>query len=191
MSVSHTVHRPPAQSTSALEFHNIFVTLSGDVTPFCNHTNPLYSWGQPTKPSAFWHLQSLSNWSGRPASTDLIIKMARERMYLMNSPDEPLMQFYTAIIESVLRASVTVWFELATKQDEDSLQPTEKITGADLPTIQDLYTCRVRENHCITIWIYTVQFLPTVHVRTARREQWHHIVSENNPCAITFTVLTV
>ena len=66
-----------------------------------------------------------------------------------NLPQELLIQFYSAVIESVLCTSITVWFASATKLDKNRLQRTvrsaEKIIGANLPTIQDLYTSRVRK----------------------------------------------
>ncbi|XP_056156096.1 sodium/bile acid cotransporter 7 isoform X3 [Lampris incognitus] len=61
-----------------------------------------------------------------------------------NLLQELLIQFYTAIIQSGLCTSITVWSGSATKQDRDRPQRTvrsvEKITGANLPSIQDLYT---------------------------------------------------
>ncbi|KAI5609675.1 gastrula zinc finger protein XlCGF28.1-like, partial [Silurus asotus] len=59
-----------------------------------------------------------------------------------------LMQFYTAVSESVLCSSITIWFGAATKQDRNRLQKTvktaEKIIGAPLPTLQDQYHTRTR-----------------------------------------------
>ena len=84
-----------------------------------------------------------------------IIKKAQQRMYFLrqlrkyNLPQDLLIMFYTAVIESVLCTSITVWFGSATKLDKNRLQRTvrsaEKIIGANLPTIQDLYTSRVRK----------------------------------------------
>src|SRR4029434_5480294 len=75
-----------------------------------------------------------------------IIKKAQQRKY--NLPQELLILFYTAV-ESVLCTSITVWLGSATKLDKNRLQRTvrsaEKIIGAHLPTIQDLYTSRVRK----------------------------------------------
>ncbi len=62
---------------------------------------------------------------------------------------ELLKQFYSAIIESVLCSSITVWFGSATKTDIRRLQRTvrtaERIIGAPLPNLQDLYISRVRK----------------------------------------------
>ena len=86
---------------------------------------------------------------------DSVIKKAQQRLYFLrqlrkfNLPLELLIQFYSAIIQSVLCTSITVWFGSATKQDRYRLQRTvrtaEKIIGANLPSIHDLYTSRVRK----------------------------------------------
>ncbi len=60
-----------------------------------------------------------------------------------------LKQLYSAIIESVLCSSITVWFGSATKTDIRRLQWTvrtaERIIGAPLPSLQDPYSSRVRK----------------------------------------------
>ncbi|XDV23365.1 hypothetical protein PO909_027961, partial [Leuciscus waleckii] len=81
---------------------------------------------------------------------DSIVKKAQQRLYFLrqlkkfNLPQELLIQFYSAVIESVLSTSITVWFGSATKSDIRRLQRTvrtaERIIGAPLPTLQDLYT---------------------------------------------------
>ncbi|KAL0173200.1 hypothetical protein M9458_033511, partial [Cirrhinus mrigala] len=86
---------------------------------------------------------------------DSIVKKAQQRLYFLrqlkkfNLPQELLRQFYSAIIESVLCTSITVWFGSATKSDIRRLQRTvrtaERIIGAPLPTLQELYTSRVRK----------------------------------------------
>ncbi len=62
-----------------------------------------------------------------------------------NLPQELLKQFYSAIIESVLCTSLTVWFSSATKSDLRRLQrvvrTAERIIGTTLPTL--LYLSRV------------------------------------------------
>ncbi|KAL0153349.1 hypothetical protein M9458_051345 [Cirrhinus mrigala] len=76
----------------------------------------------------------------------VIAKKAQQRLYL---PQELLKQFYSAVTESVLCTSITVWFGSATKSDTRRLQRTvrtaERIIGAPLPTLQELYTSRVRK----------------------------------------------
>ncbi|KAK3553780.1 hypothetical protein QTP70_010326 [Hemibagrus guttatus] len=81
---------------------------------------------------------------------DSIIKKAQQRLYSLrqlrkfNLPQELLTQFYSAVMESVLCTSIT-----ATKSDMRRLQRTvrtaERIIGAPLPTLQELYTSRVRK----------------------------------------------
>ncbi len=64
-----------------------------------------------------------------------------------NLPQELLKQFYSAIIESVLCRSITVWFSSATKSDLRRLRrivrTAEWIIGTTLPTLQELYSSRV------------------------------------------------
>ncbi len=64
-----------------------------------------------------------------------------------NLPQELLEQFYSTITESVLCSSITVWFVSATKTDIRRVQRTvrtaERIIGAPLPNLQELYTFRV------------------------------------------------
>ncbi|KAL0161486.1 hypothetical protein M9458_045211, partial [Cirrhinus mrigala] len=84
---------------------------------------------------------------------DAIVKKAQQRLFFLrqlrkfNLPQELLKQFYTAIIESVLCTSITVWFSSATKSDLRRLQRTvrtaERIIGTTLPTLQELYLSRV------------------------------------------------
>ncbi|KAK3542863.1 hypothetical protein QTP70_006127 [Hemibagrus guttatus] len=86
---------------------------------------------------------------------DATIKKAQQRLYFLqqlrkfNLPQELLTQFYSAVIESVLCTSITVWFGSDTKSDIRRLQRTvwtaERIIGAPLPTLQELYTSRVRK----------------------------------------------
>ncbi len=58
-------------------------------------------------------------------------------------------QFYSAIIESVLCSSITVWFGSASKSDIRRLQrivkAAERIIGVHLPSLQDLYNSKVKK----------------------------------------------
>ncbi len=84
---------------------------------------------------------------------DSIVKKAQQRLYFLrllrkfNLPQDLLKQFYSAIIESVLCSSITVWFGSATKADIRRLQRTvrtaERMIGAPVPSLQDLYISRV------------------------------------------------
>ncbi len=66
---------------------------------------------------------------------------------MFNLPQKQLIQFYFAIIESVLCTSITVWFSSATKSDHRRLRrvvrTTERIIGTPLPTLQELNLSRV------------------------------------------------
>jgi len=83
---------------------------------------------------------------------DSIAKKAQQRLYLLrqlrkfNLPQELLKQFYSAVIESVLCTSISVWFGSATKSHislHRTVRTAERIIGAPLPTL--LYTSRVRK----------------------------------------------
>ncbi len=81
------------------------------------------------------------------------MKKAQQRLYFLrqlrkfNLPQELLIQFYSAIIESVLCTSITVWFSSATKSDLGRLRrvvrTAEQIIGTTLPTLQELYLSKV------------------------------------------------
>ncbi|TWW62553.1 putative RNA-directed DNA polymerase from transposon BS [Takifugu flavidus] len=81
-----------------------------------------------------------------------LIKKAQQRMFFLRKlrklklPPRMLAQFYTAIIESILTSSITVWFAGATVRDRLRLQrvvrAAEKVIGCRLPSIQDLYISR-------------------------------------------------
>ncbi|TWW80193.1 putative RNA-directed DNA polymerase from transposon BS [Takifugu flavidus] len=83
-----------------------------------------------------------------------LIKKAQQRMFFLrklrklNLPPRMLAQFYTAIIESILTSSITVWYAGATVRDRLRLQrvvrAAEKVIGCRLPSIQDLYISRTR-----------------------------------------------
>ncbi|KAL0150388.1 hypothetical protein M9458_054205 [Cirrhinus mrigala] len=86
---------------------------------------------------------------------DSIVKIAQQRLYFFrqlkkfNLPQALMTQFYSAVIESVLCSSITVWFGAASKSDIRRLQRTvrtaERITGVHLPNLQDLYISRVKK----------------------------------------------
>ncbi|XP_061648338.1 uncharacterized protein LOC133486746 [Phyllopteryx taeniolatus] len=87
-----------------------------------------------------------------------VLKKAQQRMYLLRLlrkhglPRELLRQFYTAVIESDLCTSITVWFGAATKKDKFRLQRTiktaEKIVGTLLPTLEELHAARTKTRAC-------------------------------------------
>uniref|UniRef100_A0AAV2JRQ0 Alkylated DNA repair protein AlkB homologue 8 N-terminal domain-containing protein n=1 Tax=Knipowitschia caucasica TaxID=637954 RepID=A0AAV2JRQ0_KNICA len=81
-----------------------------------------------------------------------LIKKAQQRMYFLRQlrkaklPALMLVQFYTAIIESILTSSITVWFAGATVRDKQRLQrivrSAEEVIGRSLPSLQDLFGTR-------------------------------------------------
>ncbi len=84
---------------------------------------------------------------------DFIVRKAQQRLYFFrqlrkfNLPQELLIQFYSAIIDSILCTSIMVWFSSATKSDLRRLwrvvRTAEWIIGTTLPTLQELYLSRM------------------------------------------------
>lgn len=83
-----------------------------------------------------------------------LIKKAQQRMYFLRQlrklkvSTEMLVQFYTAIVESILTSSITVWFPSATDRDKHRLQrivrAAEKVIGCRLPSLWVLLSSRTR-----------------------------------------------
>ncbi len=98
------------------------------------------------------------------------MKKAQQRLYFLrqlrkfNLPQELLKKFYSAIIESILCTSITVWFSSATKSDHRRLRrlvrTAERIIGTILPTLQELYSSRVRKRAGKSLWTLTSSTLP-------------------------------
>ncbi len=103
---------------------------------------------------------------------DSIVKKAQQRLYVLrqlrkfNLPQELLKQFYSAIIESVLCTSITVWFSSATKSDLRRLRrvvrTAERIIGTTLPTLQELYLSRVSKRAVKSLWTPHIQHTPSL-----------------------------
>ncbi len=84
---------------------------------------------------------------------EFIVKKAQQRLYFLrqlrkfNLPKGLLKPFYSAITESVLCTSITVWFSSATKSDlrrqQRVVRTAERIIGTTLLTLQELYSSRV------------------------------------------------
>ncbi|KAK3535259.1 hypothetical protein QTP70_005947 [Hemibagrus guttatus] len=78
-----------------------------------------------------------------------LTKKAQQRMYFLQQPKtfllpvKMLVNFYTAIIESILTSSITVWFAAATARDKAKLQrvihSAEKVIGCSLPSLLELW----------------------------------------------------
>ncbi|KAK3545591.1 hypothetical protein QTP70_008132 [Hemibagrus guttatus] len=83
-----------------------------------------------------------------------LTKKVQQRMYFLRQlkkfllPVKMLVNFYTAIIESILTSSIKVWFAAATARDKAKLQhvihSAEKAIGCSLPSLQELYVSRSR-----------------------------------------------
>ncbi|KAK3533984.1 hypothetical protein QTP70_035007, partial [Hemibagrus guttatus] len=83
-----------------------------------------------------------------------LTKKAQQRTYFLRQlkkfllPVKMLVNFYTAIIESILTSYITVWFAAATARDKAKLQrvihSAEKVVGCSLPSLQELYVSRSR-----------------------------------------------
>ncbi|KAI4899218.1 hypothetical protein NFI96_023461 [Prochilodus magdalenae] len=92
------------------------------------------------------HLAEDLTW---PLNTSTITKKAQQRLYFLRRlrkahlPPPILTTFYRGTIES---SCITAWFGNCTASDRKSLQrvvrTAEKIIGASLPTITDIYTTR-------------------------------------------------
>ncbi len=105
---------------------------------------PLNEWSH----SGSWAAPFSRTWIGT-----ITLKKAQQRLYFLrqlkmfNLPQELLKQFYSAIIESVLCMSISVWFSSASKSDLRRLprvvRTAERIIGTTLPTLPELYLSRV------------------------------------------------
>ena len=81
-----------------------------------------------------------------------LVKKAQQRMYFLrqlkkfNLPKTMMVHFYTAIIESILTSSITIWYAAIAAKDKGRLQhvirSAEKVIGCNLPPLQDLYATR-------------------------------------------------
>ncbi len=119
---------------------------------------PLNEWSH----SGSWAAPSSRTWS-----RTITLKMAQQRLYFLrqlkkfNLPQE---QFYSAIIESVLCMSISVWFSSATKSDLRTLQrvvrTAERIIGTTLPTLPELYLSRLYKRAAKSLWTLTSSTLP-------------------------------
>ncbi|XP_077938863.1 uncharacterized protein LOC144383736 [Gasterosteus aculeatus] len=80
------------------------------------------------------------------------ITKAQQRLFFMrqlkkfNLPKTMMVHFYTAIIESILCSSITVWYAAATAKDKGRLQrvirSAERVIGCNLPSLHDLFALK-------------------------------------------------
>nr|BAB83841.1 ReO_6 [Oryzias latipes] len=126
------------------------------------------------------------------AHIDSLRKKAQQRLYFLrqlkkfNLPQGLLTIFYTAIIQSVLTTSITVWFGSATRHDRNRLQriirSAERIIGTSLLPIQDLYRSRARKRagrivkdpshpgHCLFSLLPSGRRFRTLRTKTTRHK---------------------
>ncbi|XP_054649717.1 uncharacterized protein LOC129190933 isoform X1 [Dunckerocampus dactyliophorus] len=101
------------------------------------------------------HISEDLTWSH---NTQQILKKSQRRLYFLRRlrkfgmSTTILSCFYRCIIESVLTASITVWYGNCTTRDREALQrvikTSQNIVGAALPSLQDIYKSRVlRRTH--------------------------------------------
>ena len=84
-----------------------------------------------------------------------IVKKARQRLFFLRTLSSfkvqqyILVNFYRAIIESILTRSVTVWFGSANKKDLEKMnsviRSAEKIIGIGLPSMHAIYNDRAKK----------------------------------------------
>lgn len=99
-------------------------------------------------------------------NTTVIIKRAQQRLYSLRRlkkvdlPIPALIMFYRGTIESILTYCISCWFGNSTADERHKLnrivRTAEKIIGASLPCIQDIYTerCVHRANSIIKDFTY-------------------------------------
>ncbi len=95
-----------------------------------------------------------------------------ERLYFLrqlrkfNLPQELLIQFYSAIIESVLCTSITVWFSLATKSDLRRLRrvvrTAEQIIGTTSPLSKNCTYPEWAKGLAKSLWTPHIQHTPSL-----------------------------
>ena len=95
------------------------------------------------------HIADDLKWS---TNTSALTAKAQKRLYFLrrlkkvNSPPSIMTSFYRGTIESVLTYCITAWYGNCTDAERKSLQrivrTAERITGAPLPPISDIYTDR-------------------------------------------------
>ena len=84
-----------------------------------------------------------------------IISKAKQRLYFLRqlrkfkANPAIMLQFYRAVIESVLTFSMCVWYGSATQEDKDKLEgivnTASKIIGCQLPSLDDIYQKRTKK----------------------------------------------
>ncbi len=138
-----------------------------------------------------------------------IVKKAQQGLYFLrqlrkfNLPQELLKQFYSAIIESVLCTSITVWFSSATKSDLGRIQrvvwTAERIIATTLHTLQELYLSRVSKrtgkitlDPSSTLLLWTVTVWSTLQSSEDQNNQTQEqFLPSSNPSHEHLTIIMV
>lgn len=95
------------------------------------------------------HISNNLKWT---TNTKHIIAKAQQRLYFLRQlkkyriKHQLLVLFYSAIIESIITSSITVWYGSTDSQTKKKLQQivnkASKIIGKPLPSVESLYTLR-------------------------------------------------
>ncbi len=102
---------------------------------------------------------------------DSIVKKAQQRLYFLhqvrtfNLPQELLIQFYSAIIESILCTSITVWFSSATKSDLRRLRRVVRTAELIIGTTHSPGTVLIQSEQKgwkKSLWIPHIQHTPSL-----------------------------
>ena len=102
------------------------------------------------------HITNTLSWS---ENTTAKVKKAQQRLYFIRSLEkaglscQPLTQAYRGLVERVLTGGITAWYGNTTVKEKKALQrivkPAKRIIGAELPSMDTLYTicCRNKIIH--------------------------------------------
>ena len=81
-----------------------------------------------------------------------ILSKAKQRLYFLRqlrkfkAKPTIMLQFYRAVVESVMTFSISVWYGSATQEDKDKLEgvinTASKIIGCQLPSLEEMYLKR-------------------------------------------------
>ncbi len=95
------------------------------------------------------HISHNATWT---ANTSLMVKKGLQRLHFLRLlkkarlPQQLLVNFYRSVIESVITYCIAVWYSGCTSENKKSLQriikTAEKITGSQLPGLEDIYRAR-------------------------------------------------
>ena len=124
------------------------------------HVEPISIKGEPIESVDFFKFlgTTISNDLDWDHNVDGIIKRAQQRLYFLRQlkkfglNKDILVQFYRAIIESVLTFSICVWYGSITQRQKDRLErvvrAASRIVGCDLPSLAELYAKRTLSRAC-------------------------------------------